>query len=476
MHFSFLRLLIDLKIKKLYNAFMSLQPKMTVVKKIDRGSLPMLALTVPIFFESLFRMLVSSVDTVMLSSYSQEAVAAVGMTAQFIFFIQILFNVICIGVTIVLAQYIGANRESELKQVAQASTVMIVIFSVVMTLVVIFGAEPLLNTYTLDDSVRKHAHEYLVILGGFGAVFFAFNLLQSSILKAYGYTKDAMFISITANIVNVIGNAAALYGPFGLPVLGVPGVAASSVFSQFIACILFAYKIQKKPDVYFSLKGIAQVPAKIYKTILAIGIPTAGESLSYNVAQIVIMAMITTLGTAAMTSQVYTQTIVRFVFVTAMAIGNAVQIKTGYFVGAKQPDKAYRSLYKYQIIGTAITMLLIIIVNLVKAPLISLFTKDAAIFSLVSSLLIFSAYIEFGRSINLITIGALKGAGDVKFPVLYGIFSMWFFMVLGSYLLGITAGLGMIGIWLSIGTDETMRGIVMLFRWKTKRWKTKALA
>lgn len=476
MHFSSLQLLIDFKIEKLYNAFMSLQQKMTVVKKIDRGSLPMLALTVPIFFESLFRMLVSSVDTVMLSSYSQEAVAAVGMTAQFIFFIQILFNVICIGVTIVLAQYIGANRESELKQVAQASTVMIVIFSVVMTLVVIFGAEPLLNTYTLDDSVRKHAHEYLVILGGFGSVFFAFNLLQSSILKAYGYTKDAMFISITANIVNVIGNAAALYGPFGLPVLGVPGVAASSVFSQFIACILFTYKIQRKPDVYFSLKGIGQVPAKIYKTILSIGIPTAGESLSYNVAQITIMAMITTLGTAAMTSQVYTQTIVRFVFVTAMAIGNAVQIKTGYFVGAKQPDKAYRALYKYQIIGTSITMLLIIIVNLVKAPLISLFTKDAAIFSLVSSLLIFSAYIEFGRSINLITIGALKGAGDVRFPVLYGIFSMWFFMVLGSYLLGITAGLGMIGIWLSVGTDETMRGIVMLFRWKTKRWETKALA
>ena len=69
----------------------------------------MLALTVPIFFESLFRMLVSSVDTVMLSSYSQEAVAAVGMTAQFVFFIQILFNVICIGVTIVLAHYIGGN-------------------------------------------------------------------------------------------------------------------------------------------------------------------------------------------------------------------------------------------------------------------------------------------------------------------------------------------------------------------------------
>lgn len=436
----------------------------------------MMALTVPIFFESLFRMLVSSVDTVMLSSYSQEAVAAVGMTAQFVFFIQILFNVICIGVTIVLAQYIGGNREKELKQVAQASTIMVVIIAVVMTLVVLLGAKPFLNTYTLEDSVRQYAWEYLVILGGFGSLFIAFNMLQGSILRAYGYTKEAMYISITANIINVIGNAVALYGPFGLPVFGVPGVAVSSVFSQFAACSLFAYVIQKKPDVYFSLKGIAQVPAKIYKTILSIGIPTAGENLSYNVAQIVIMAMITTLGTAAMTSQVYTQTIVRFVFVTAMAIGNAVQIKTGYFVGAREPDKAYRALYKYQLIGTAVTMILIIILNFIKNPIVSLFTKDASIAGLVSTLLLYSIYIEFGRSLNLITIGALKGAGDVRFPVLYGIFSMWFFMVLGSYLLGITAGLGMIGIWLSVGTDETLRGIVMLFRWKSKRWKTKAIA
>lgn len=454
---------------------MSLDNKNTFAKKVDRGSLPMLALTVPIFFESLFRMLVSSVDTVMLSSYSQEAVAAVGMTAQFVFFIQILFNVICIGVTIVLAQYIGGNRETELKQVAQASTIMVVIIAVVMTLVVIIGAKPFLSSYTLEDGVRQHAYEYLVILGGFGAIFTAFNMLQGSILRAYGYTKEAMYISIIANLVNVAGNAAALYRPFGIPVLGVPGVAASSVLSQLVACVLFAFVIRRKPDVKFSLKGITQVPARIYKTILSIGIPTAGENLSYNVAQIVIMAMITTLGTAAMSSQVYVQTIVRFVFVFAMAIGNAVQIKTGYFVGAKQPDKAYRTLYKYQAIGTASSVVLILLVNLIKTPLISIFTADPEISKTVANLLIFSIYIEFGRSLNLISIGALKGAGDVKFPVFYGIFSMWFFMVLGSYLLGITSGLGMIGIWISTGTDETLRGIVMLLRWKSKRWQTKAI-
>ena len=66
-------------------------------------------------------------------------------------------------------------------------------------------------------------------------------------------------------------------------------------------------------------------------------------------------------------------------------------------------------------------------------------------------------------------------AGDIRFPVLYGIFSNWAIQVLGSYILGIKFGLGLVGFWLGIGTDETTRGIVMLFRWKSRRWQKHAL-
>jgi Na+-driven multidrug efflux pump len=158
-----------------------------------------------------------------------------------------------------------------------------------------------------------------------------------------------------------------------------------------------------------------------------------------------------------------------------MSIGNAVQIKTGYFVGAKQPEDAYRRLYRYQIVGTAISVSMILIINLFKTSIITLFTHQAEIAALTSTLLMFSIYIETGRSLNLVTIPGLKGAGDVKFPVLYGIFSMWCIMVAGSWFLGFQVGLGLIGIWIAIGTDETLRGIVMLFRWKSKRWMTKAI-
>ena len=442
----------------------------------NRAALPMIALTLPIVCEQLLRVLISSVDTIMLSSYSQESVAGVGMMTQYVFFTQILFNVICIGTSIVIAQYLGAKRSEDAKHVAQGSAIMTLVIALSLGLAVILGTKPLLSVYELDPGVRKAAETFFIIFGGGGAVFMAFNMLQGTILRAYGYTKDAMYVAIATNVINVIGNSFALYGWFGLPVTGVAGVATSSAFSQVAACFLLAWRIRLHPDVQFPLRGWKKVPRNIYRTILSVGVPTAGENMSYNVAQIVIMAMVSTLGTLAMSAMVYTQTIARFVFIVALSIGNAVQIKTGYFVGAKQPEDAYRRLYRYQIIGTAISVSMILIINIFKTSIITLFTHQAEIATLTSTLLMFSIYIETGRSLNLVTIPGLKGAGDVKFPVLYGIFSMWCIMVAGSWFLGFQVGLGLIGIWIAIGTDETLRGIVMLFRWKSKRWMQKAIA
>ena len=442
----------------------------------NRGALPMLKLTFPIAMEQFFRILVSSVDTMMLSSYSNDAVAAVGLVSQYSFFLVILFSVIGTGCSIVLAQYLGAGKsDDDLNHIAQAGAVMVLIMSVFLTLLVIFGTGWLLDRYNLEPIVRHYAWQYFVIYGGICCFFNAFSLLQGAILRSYGYTSEAMIVSIVANLTNVIGNALSLYGWFGLPVLGVPGVAGASGLSMVVSCILFRVFIKRRRDVVFHLRGITRVPRESFRMVLKVGVPTAGESLSYNVSQITIMAMISTLGTYAMSAQVYTMTILRFVFVAAISIGQATQIKTGYFVGARQNDIVYKKVFLYQLVATACSMIMMVVVNLVKKPVIGIFTDIPEVFAFVSTLLIYSVYIEFGRSLNLIYVGALKGAGDVRFPVLYGIFSNWTFMVLGSYILGIKFGLGLVGFWLGIGTDETTRGLVMLLRWKSRRWQKHAL-
>lgn len=442
----------------------------------NRGALPMLKLTFPIAVEQFFRILVSSVDTMMLSSYSNDAVAAVGLVSQYAFFLQLVFSVICTGCSIVLAQFLGAEKsKKELNQVVQACIVMVIAVSAVIMVLVFFGTGPLLGCYQLEESVRHFAWQYFVIYGGVFCFFTAFSLLQSAVLRSYGYTSEAMIVTIVANLINVLGNAISLYGWFGLPVIGVPGVAAASGVSMLVSCIILAVIIHRREDVAFSLKGIFKIPRASYKLVLSVGVPTAGESLSYNLSQITIMAMISTLGTYAMSAQVYCQTIVRFVFAIAVAIGNATQIKAGYFVGAKQSDIAYKKIPRYQLFATTCSVVLILLVNLIKKPIIGIFTDIPEVYSLVSTLLIYSIYIEFGRTLNLVYVGALKGAGDVRFPVFYGICSNWGIMVLGSYILGLKFGLGLVGFWLGIGTDETTRGIVMYFRWKSKRWQKHAL-
>lgn len=444
--------------------------------KNARGALSMTKLSLPLILEQFFRILIASIDTVMLSFYSEKAVAAVGMMTQYVFFINILFNVIAIGTSIVLSQFLGAQKgRDDLNAIAKSSSIMVTAAAAVMTLAVIFGLKPLLARYTLEAEVRDFAYNYFLIVGGAGSFFIAFGLLQSAILRSYGYTKEAMIVTLTSNLINVFGNAISLYGFFGLPIFGVKGVAWSSVISMVASCVILQIIIRRKKDVCFDLFCRCKIPGRFYKLILSIGVPTASESLSYNVSQIVIMAMISTLGTFAMSSQVYTATICRFVFVTAIGIGSAVQIKTGWSVGAGQEQDIYKKVYKYGAVATACSVSLVLLINLLRSPIIGFFTKQPEVVSLVSTLLLLSIYLEFGRSLNLIYIGALKGAGDVKFPVLYGMFSNWVVMVLGSYILGLKLGLGVAGFWLGIGTDETTRGIVMVLRWKSKRWMQKAL-
>ncbi len=447
-----------------------------MAQNVNRGALPMFKLTLPIALEQIFRILVSSVDTMMLSSYNNDAVAAVGLVSQYVFFLTLVFSVIGTGCSIVLAQFLGANKsDKELNHIAQASAVMVFVMSFVLTLLVLLGTSALLSCYELEDAVRNYAWQYFIIYGGIFCFFNAFSLLQGAVLRSYGYTKEAMIVSVVANLTNVIGNALSLYGWFGLPVLGVVGVAGASGLSMVVSCILFTVFIHRRKDVSFSLRGLTKVPRESFRLVLKVGVPTAGEGLSYNVSQIVIMAMISTLGTNSMSAQVYTMTILRFVFAMAMAVGSATQIKAGYYVGAGERETAYKRIFLYQLVATGCSMLMIVVVNIIKNPVVSIFTDIPDVHSLVCTLLVYSAYMEFGRSLNLVYVGALKGSGDVKFPVLYGIFSNWGIMVLGSYILGIKCGLGLVGFWLGIGTDETTRGIVMLLRWKSRRWQKYAL-
>lgn len=442
--------------------------------KNDCSQISILKLALPILIENILRISLSSVDVLMLSFYSEKAVAAVGLINQFVFFLQVLYLMVAVGASILISQNLGAGRTKDAGMISLGSINLGLVFSAVLSLGMCFSTDHILRLYHLDPQVHKYALQFMIIYSS-GSVFVALGMIQGTILRTHGHTKTPMVVNMVANVINIIGNYLFIFGPFGIPVLGVTGVALSTVFSQGIACLVMFFCIRAHQDIDLPFKNILRVPRSIYRQILAIGIPTAGENLSYNIGQIIIMGIIASLGTKAMAATVYSLTILRFVFISSISIGNATQIKVGYFVGAGRPDDAYHKVFRYFFSGVLVSLLLVIVANFIQVPVMKFFTKDITILHLISEILLVSLVLEPGRNFNVIIIPALKGAGDVQFPVFVGMILMWGIGVLFAYVFGIIFGWGLIGVWTAMTCDEWIRGSFMFLRWRNGKWKNKLL-
>jgi putative MATE family efflux protein len=436
------------------------------------GRMNIRTLVWPIFVEQLMRMSLLSVDVFMLAQYSNGAVAAVGLTSHFVFFLMLTFMIVSSGSAVLIGQNLGANRDQRAQQYSQNGLLLIILIAVVMSLIFVFMSPAVVLTYDLAPEVERYAIDYLVISGGL-SIGIALSIMFSTILRAYGYSKSPMVIQIVAGLINLVGNYIAIFPPFGLPQTGVVGVAFATAISQIVSAIICWYVI-KHHNVPLAFGDIFKPQFDKLKKILAIGLPNAGESISYNLAQITILFFVAQLGTAALAAAAIVQTLARFMFVFSMSLGNGTQILSSYYVGQGRFTELKNNVHHYWIVGIAVSSLVTLLMIACSDYIVPIFSDDLPTQTLIVYLLIASLFLESGRALNLIIIAALKGAGDVIFPVKVGIVIMWGVGVLSAYMLGIHWSFGLIGIWIAIGLDEWVRGIIMIFRWRSERWMTKA--
>ncbi|MEX3074261.1 MATE family efflux transporter [Vibrio alginolyticus] len=426
------------------------------------------ALTWPIFVEILLRTALGTSDVFMLSGYSDKAVSAVGVVTQLSFFLVIVSTFVSSGTGILIAQYNGADRIQDSIDVGVASVALSVIVGVLLSIIAVLGAVYFLPFYGLEPQVELYANQYLIISGAM-----TFNItvgiVITTILRSYGYSRSPMVVNLISGVLNVIGNYIALYQPFGLPVYGVPGVAIATVVSQVFSTLVLGV-ILINSTISLPMQSLTQIPRTVYSKILRLGGMNAGESLSYNMAQIAIVYFVVQMGTASLAAFTYALNIARFSFAFALAIGQATQIQVGYYIGKGWIESILKRVQIYFLVSFAVSVSVASIVYLLRDSILPFFTTQPEILSLTSSLILGSIVLEAGRVFNLVFISGLKGAGDVRFPVLVGIVCMWGIGVLFSYFFGIHWGYGVIGAWMAIALDEWVRGIIMLFRWRSSAW------
>src|SRR5690625_2413214 len=306
------------------------------------------------FIEILLHMLMGNVDTLMLSQYSDDSVAAVGVSNQILSVVVVMFGIVAQGAAVLISQNIGAQNNQEAAEISVMSISINLWFSLFLSGVLSMGATFILKLMSLPTEIMGDATIYMQLVGGLIFVQ-ALIMTTGAILRSYGHTKDTMVVTIVMNIINVIGNYLVIFGPFGFPVLGVAGVAYSTAISRFLGFIVLLSLLIKRTEGELNFKDFFRYQKHQLKSLLQIGIPSAGEQLSYNASQMVITYFMAQMGAVALTTSVYTRNIMMFIFLFAMAIGQGTQILIGRMVGAGQIKVAYQRGIKSLKISTIIS-------------------------------------------------------------------------------------------------------------------------
>ena len=442
--------------------------------KLNTNKISLFHLTWPIFLEVFLFMLMGLADTFMLSAVSDDAVSGVGTANQFIHIAILILEVVGNGAAIVVAQYLGSRRFVEASRISALAITLNLVVGLVMSVIFILSSNRLMEMMNLEGAVLEHAQSYLIIVGG-GIFLQAIINSLSAIIRVHGWTKQTMYVSLGMNILHVIGNYLFIFGHFGAPELGVQGAAISSVVSRLVAVFVFFWLFYQVLDVKAKIKDYFTYSRQFVRKILSIGIPSALEQILYQACQIVFLYYITYLGTESLAARQYANNISMFTYLFAIAIGMGTSIIVGRYVGAGEKDAAYKQLWVSVKSALIFTVVIALLVTIFRVPLMSLFTDNPEVVKIGASVLILSLLLETGRTVNITIINTLRASGDARFPVKIGFLSMVCMSLPLGYLFVFVFDLGLVGVWLAISADEWLRAIIVLFRWKSRKWERYAL-
>lgn len=455
------------KIKSIFSANQS-EPSSSLRRQLAM-------LSVPIFIETLLIMMLGAVDTFMLSRYSDESVAAVGVVNQIVMLAFLVFEVINLGTSVICSQYLGAGLKGRIPSVVMVALLTNLLLGLAVSGVLYFGDEMILRAMGLNEALLPYGTAYMRIVGAF-AFFQALSMTLSAALRADNLAMYPMAVTFIVNIVNIIGNYTLIFGKFGMPALGVEGAAISTATCRGIAMLLLFIVVRRTIVKRIPWDVFVKFPWRELKNLLRVGLPSAGEQVSYSSSQMVITYFINMLGVEALATRTYCVNLIMFayLFCISIALGGAICI--GHLVGHGRTRGAFllgKLVMRLSIIITASLSLLLAIAGPWVMPLLS---SNPEIISLGCTILWIDVLLEFGRPTNIFATNALRAAGDVNYPFYVGVVVMWSVAVVAAYFAGIVFGLGLVGMWLAFACDENIRGVVFIRRWYSMKWASKSFA
>lgn len=307
---------------------------------------------------------------------------------------------------------------------------------------------------------------YLVLLASipFVMLFNAFKQFTDSITE----TRTSMWILLSGNLLNIIGNYVLIYGKAGMPEMGVVGAGVATLLSRvvMVALFLFVFLSRKKMRPYregfFVLGWSRQLVRRLFSLGTPIALEMGMETASFSLSII----MVGWLGTIALASHQVMITISQFTFMVYYGLGAAVAVRTSYFNGQDDRDNVRHTVVAGLQVMVALELLLSGIIFLLRNHIGGWFTDSAEVSSTVISLMVPFFIYQFGDGLQINYANALRGIADVK-PLMVIAFIAFFVISLPvGYFCGFVLNFGLVGVWMAFPFGLTSAGVMMWYRFK----------
>lgn len=431
-----------------------------------------LRLAMPIVVSQLGHTLVHLADSVIVGHFAGTIqLAAVSLVNSLFMLILVLGMGIAYGLTPLIAQENGRRNYVECGKLLSNSLIINFFTSILLYVFVHLGTLLVIDHIGQSPEVVAYAKPYLGYLGISIIPLMIFQTFKQ-FAEGLGFTKQAMFVSIWGNLLNIILGIIFVKGMFGIAPMGVKGVGLSTLIDRTLMAVVMSIYVLRSDNFTEYIKNfrISFIDKIRSRKIIKIGAPVA---LQYSFEISAFSGAAILIGTIGAIEQAAHQVAINLAAVTYMmasGIASAATIKTGNNFGKRNfSDLRNSAIASYHVIllFMSVTAILFILANNI---LPYIYTEDMAVINIAAQLLIIAGFFQLFDGTQVVGLGVLRGIGDVNIPTLITFVAYWVIGIPLGYLLGIKLGFGVNGIWygLTFGLFSASTLLFLRFQKRTK--------
>lgn len=446
-----------------------------IARRVVRPDLPtsrkVLAVAWPVVVTNLLQSLALTVDLVMVGALGPVALAATGVATQVFYVGMVVASGLAAGSTALVARAIGAGDKERADRVAAVSILLALVVSVPLVLVTFFLDAPLLRALGADESVVGPGALVLRVLA-FGIPGNMVIMAATGALTGAGDTRPGLVVGLGVNVVNIVLDYALIFGRLGAPEMGLAGAAAATTVSFSLGGIAFLALLWRGRRPLALGRGGFEGAGVEARRVLRVGTPAAVEQLVLSLGFTAYLVLILRFGADALAAHQIGLRVQSFAFMPGFGFAAAASALVGQGLGRGSARDAESDGWASIGLGFLVMMALSLPMYLLAEPLARLFTSSEETLRLgvlwirAIVLAMPAIALHFGAA------GALRGAGDTRWPLFVSFGGLWLVRLPLAWLLAVTLDMQMIGIWAAYIIEYYARAIVTTLRFARGRWKT----